>query len=539
MNTNYYTKYLKYKNKYLKVKKQIGGEFKEVTVDYNGKEITFYVPSSFTCSLTLNLMVDPVMTSDNHIYDRSSIERWLLKNNTSPLTNDPLDNKHLTPVLAFKNAIKETIEEEYKKQLEKEIGELERLSNAGDCNAQFELALKYYYSNEDTLVFKNFNKALKLLKESSCNCKSAKEFIESSNYKESIFQEGKRLYNEKKYSDAANMWNEATILKHLDSYAFLSDMLIDGRKGVPLDAKRACQLALEGTNLGNIHSKGVLGHCYVQGLGVDENQEYMKIGFELAKESADAHSCFGQFALGLCYEQEWGVQQETATAIHLYHLAAIQGHASAHCNLAYIFYKDNEYEEAFKWFSLAAEQGLSSAQSYLGNMYENGLYVTRDATEAFKWYHLAAEQGYEEDQVTLGRMFENGLGVAKNNQEAVRWYRLAAEQGNEYAQYMLGIMFELGEGIPHDYVQAMHFYRLAAAQSNTNALNNLGRMFENGLGVPQDYAEAVRFYRIAAEKRDSNAEFNMGRMYELGLGVPQDTVEANRWYAAAKNHTWA
>jgi len=484
-------------------------------------------------------MVDPVMTSDNHIYDRSSIEQWLSKNNTSPLTNDLLDNKNLTPVLAFKNAIKETIEEEYKKQLEKEIGELERLSNAGDCNAQFELALKYYYSNEDTLVFKNFNKALKLLKESSGNCKSAKEFIESSNYKESIFQEGKQLYNEKKYSDAANMWNEATILKHLDSYAFLSDMLIDGRKGVPRDAKRAFQLAKEGTELGSMDSKGVLGRCYVQGVGLDQNQENMIIGLELAKESADANSCFGQYSLGLCYDEGWGVQQDTAIAIHLYQLAAIQGYATAQGKLAYLFYSDQNYEEAFKWFLLAAEQGYSFAQNYLGNMYENGLGVAQDLAEAFKWCHLAAEQGNPEYQLTVGHLLHIGKGVKKNNQEAVRWYRRAAEQGLEYAQLVLGRMFELGEDIPQDYAQAMHFYRLAVAQGNSQAEYGLGRMYEHGLGVSQNYAEALRFYHLAAEQRDSDAEFNLGRMYELGLGVPKDTVEADRWYAAAKNHYFA
>ena len=536
---NYFSKYLKYKNKYLKIKNQIGGEFKEVTVEYNGKNITFYVPSSFICCSSLDLLVDPVMTSDNHIYERSVIEQWLSTHNTSPLTNEPLANKHLRPVLAFKNAIKETIEEEYKKQLVKEIGELERLSNSGDCNAQFELALKYYYSNQDTLVFKNFNKAIKLLKESSKECESAKEFIESSDFKESIFQEGKRLYNEKKYSDAVNMWNEAILLKHLDSYAFLSDILIWGRLGVPMDRKRAFQLALEGAELGNIHSKGVLGRCYVQGFGVDKNQEYMNMGLELAKESADANSCFGQYALGLCYEEGWGVQQETATAIHLFHLAALQGYATAQNDLAYLFYVEENYDEAYKWFLLAAEQGYSTAQDYLGNMYGNGLGVEKDLAEAFKWCHLAAEQGDAEHQWSLGHMLHIGKGVAKNYQEAVRWYRLAAEQGFKPAQYDLARIFERGEDIPQDYTQDMHFYRLVAAQGNSQSMYNLGRMFEHGLGVPQDYAEAVRFYRLAAEERDSDAEFNLGRMYELGLGVPQDSVEAKRWYEAAKNHTFA
>ena len=536
---NYYTKYLKYKNKYLKVKKQIGGDYKEVTVEYNGKKITFYVPSSFICHLSLDLMVDPVMTYDNHIYDRAYIEQWLSNHNTSPITNLPLANKHLTPVLAFKNAIKETIEEEYKKQLEKEIGELERLSNSGDCCAQYKLALKYYYSNEDTLVFKNFNKAIKLLKESSKKCESAKKFIESSDFKESIFNEGKRLYKEKKYSDAANMWNEATILKYPDSYAFLSNMLIVGRLGVPMNKKRAFQLALEGAELGSIDSKGELGHCYVEGIGVDKNQENMNIGLELAKESADANSCFGQYVLGFCYQEGLGVQQNTATAVHWYRLAALQGHADAQCRLAYIFYSEHLYTLAVHWYRLAAEQGHVEAQSFLGNMYESGYGVTQDAAESFKWYRLAAEQGNAEDQYTVGHKLYHGIGVPKNVPDAVRWYRLAAEQGLEEAQIDLGRLFELGEDIPQDYAQAMQFYRLAAAQSNSQAEYALGRMFELGLGVSRDYTEAVRLYHLAAEQRNSDAEFNLGRMYELGLGVPQDTVEACRWYAAAKNHNFA
>jgi TPR repeat protein len=539
MNMNYYTKYLKYKNKYLKIKNQIGGEFKEVTVEYNGKNITFYVPSSFICCSTLDLMVDPVMTSDNHIYERAIIEQWLSTHNTSPLTNELLANKHLRPVLAFKNAIKETIEEEYKKQLEKEIGELERLSNSGDCNAQFELALKYYYSNEDTLVFKNFNKAIKLLKESSNKCKSAKELIESYDFKESIFQEGKRLYKEKKYSDAANMWNEATLLKHPDSYAFLSDMLIVGRLGVSIDKKRAFQLAKEGTELGSMDSKGALGRCYIEGIGVDKNQENMNIGLELAKESAETNSCFGQFTLGLCYEEGLGVQQETATAIHWYNLAAIQGYATAQNNLAYLFYSDQNYEEAFKWFSLSAEQGYSFAQYYLGNAYEYGFGVAPDPLKAIEWYRLAAEQGDIESQYRLGIKFYYGIDVPKNVPESIRWYRLAAEQDFEPAQCELGRIFELSEDIPHDYAQAMHFYRLAAAHENSEAIYALGRMFEHGRGVTQDYAEAVRLYRLAAEEKNSDAEFNLGRMYEHGLGVPKDTVEADRWYAAAKNHYFA
>ena len=69
-----------------------------------------------------------------------------------------------------------------------------------------------------------------------------------------------------------------------------------------------------------------------------------------------------------------------------------------------------DYNEAIKWYRLAAEQGYSVAQSNLGFMYDNGFGTTQDYNEAVKWYRLAAEQGYSVAQFNLGVMYENGLG---------------------------------------------------------------------------------------------------------------------------------
>lgn len=52
-----------------------------------------------------------------------------------------------------------------------------------------------------------------------------------------------------------------------------------------------------------------------------------------------------------------------------------------------------DYEEAFKWFRLAANQGDNKAQNKLGTMYYIRKGVKKDEMEAFKWYQLAADQG--------------------------------------------------------------------------------------------------------------------------------------------------
>lgn len=40
---------------------------------------------------------DPVRAADGRAYERSAIELWLTKNDTSPMTNEPMPHKRLVP----------------------------------------------------------------------------------------------------------------------------------------------------------------------------------------------------------------------------------------------------------------------------------------------------------------------------------------------------------------------------------------------------------------------------------------------------------
>lgn len=53
------------------------------------------IPTEFCCPISLGLMMDPVLTVDGHTFDRDCITRWLLHNNTNPLTHSMLQNKSL------------------------------------------------------------------------------------------------------------------------------------------------------------------------------------------------------------------------------------------------------------------------------------------------------------------------------------------------------------------------------------------------------------------------------------------------------------
>ena len=47
------------------------------------------------------------------------------------------------------------------------------------------------------------------------------------------------------------------------------------------------------------------------------------------------------------------------------------------------------------WMKRAAEKGHMRAQYMLGRMYELGLGMRADPVHAYKWYSLAADQGYQ------------------------------------------------------------------------------------------------------------------------------------------------
>ena len=103
------------------------------------------------------------------------------------------------------------------------------------------------------------------------------------------------------------------------------------------------------------------------------------------------------------------------------------------------------------------------AQTRLGSIYAEGQGVPQDYQEAVKWYRLAAAQGYAPAQSSLGLAYEKGQGVPQDYREAVKWYRLAAAEENQFAQINLGVMYSNGTGARQDFVRAHMWFTLAAA----------------------------------------------------------------------------
>jgi TPR repeat protein len=141
-------------------------------------------------------------------------------------------------------------------------------------------------------------------------------------------------------------------------------------------------------------------------------------------------------------------------------------------------------------------------------------YEMQDYTTALKEWRPLAEQGNSVVQFIFGEMYRQGLGVTKDYKEAMKWFRLAAEKGNADAQTNLGLMYASGDGVVQDY----------------KAQSNLGAMFYAGQGVIQNYLYAHMWSNIAAISGDADSVYNRDvvakKMTAADISKAQDLASA-------------
>ena len=72
-------------------------------------------PAHFICPIMQDIFHDPVVTADGATYEREAIEQWLRSHDTSPLTNEALPHRQLTPNVLVRSQIREYVETRQKR----------------------------------------------------------------------------------------------------------------------------------------------------------------------------------------------------------------------------------------------------------------------------------------------------------------------------------------------------------------------------------------------------------------------------------------
>lgn len=150
-----------------------------------------------------------------------------------------------------------------------------------------------------------------------------------------------------------------------------------------------------------------------------------------------------------------------------------------------------------------AQQGDAWYQTELALMYHHGKGLPKNYEEAARWYRLAAEQEFSKAQTNLGVLYGEGRGVPQDFTLAAEWFRRAAEQGNALAQHNLGLLYGRGQGVKQDYAEAYIWESLAATSGNQDAIKNrdvlLAKLSEEELKAAQR-RESFLYLKIEHQK---------------------------------------
>jgi len=149
---------------------------------------------------------------------------------------------------------------------------------------------------------------------------------------------------------------------------------------------------------GNREAQHTLGFMYRDGRGTKRNDAKAMAWYRKAAEQDYAPAAYN---LGLMYAQGEGAKADPAAAQRWFRRAADHGSVEAQVKLAEIAIFDEKYEEAFVWFSKAADQDDADAAFNVGSLYYLGQGIPKDEAKAVEYYRKAARLGMPEAKDVL------------------------------------------------------------------------------------------------------------------------------------------
>lgn len=167
-----------------------------------------------------------------------------------------------------------------------------------------------------------------------------------------------------------------------------------------------------------------------------------------------------------------------------------------------------DYDEAIKWFTMAAQRGDSRAMFELGNIYNDSSDFSKyyNPETAIYWLKQSAALCYEPAYMKLGSIYNTQGASYENAKEAQMWYTKAATEGDYAAQKLLAeSLARGGRGAQSDMFNALKW---------TLVLKSYMGTFDTDGWFKDDIAEMEKTYSYfltPGEVQKANAEAEIMR----------------------------
>lgn len=232
------------------------------------------------------------------------------------------------------------------------------------------------------------------------------------------------------------------------------------------------------------------------------------------------------------------IQQNYKEAVRWYTIAADKGYPNSQNNLALCYlYGDGvpvNIEKAMQLLYLAAAQDLPNAMHILANIFGNKDNIVYNPDSCFYWDKRAADLEYIYSQYQLSLYYENGFGTELNEEQAFNWALKAAQKGYVEAEERVVHLYIDGKGIEKDDEALLYWLQLAASHGRLFCITYLGICYQRGaLTLPMDKTKAFKFFKQAAEQEYAWGQYELAVCYQYGRGCLQDKTLARYWYEQA------
>lgn len=196
--------------------------------------------------------------------------------------------------------------------------------------------------------------------------------------------------------------------------------------GVIADPVKAAQWYRRAAEQGMHKAQYNLALLYLRGEGVEADAAQAREWLERAARQGDMHAAH---ELGLMYFRGAGVERDFIQARNWWEKAARAGEKSAAYDLGILFRRGQggvprDVAASIKLWQQAARGGLAVAQNALGACYMNGDGVDADMREAWAWFTLAAQSGLSVAAVNAemvhSQLDEAGYAAARLRYAALR-----------------------------------------------------------------------------------------------------------------------
>lgn len=314
---------------------------------------------------------------------------------------------------------------------------------------------------------------------------------------------------EKDFEKALSYYQKAADLGHAPAFNNLGVCYKTGI-GVPKDLAKAFEMYQMGADLGDVVAQDNLAVCYSKGEGIQQDYDKAIYWFEKSAaagyQPAKDHLANTRAAqrnkqtTSANRPQNTTAQQPVSEASKAEQTrfeknieAARQGDIAAQNAIGVCYYNgdgvEQDYKKAAEWFWKTAEKGNVTGQYNLGYMYDYGKGFEQDYKQAIYWYQKAAGQGHKNSLNNLGVMYEYGRGVQKDYAQAATWYKQAADKGDKKAKDNLQRLLKKQEEEKMNALSEVDKYIPATNEVNSNTFVVIigNEKYDNEADVP--YAE--------------------------------------------------